>query len=865
MNYFKKMSFKAKLTMGALLFGMIPMIGSQLLGMKFSVENLDEINEGVIKSRVEGKAQEFKNLYSQFGKEIRSLADSEMTTDAFLDFENSFFQIDKEISSQVPESKRNEGLRKIYETEFGNRFKEFNPKINSISFNEFQSSLNSNSLFAQYAYTASNENKLGEKDKAQKSNFNLTYDKFHEKYHHSFRTYLTEYRYYDVFLIDLKGNIVYSVFKELDFATNLLNGKGTQFALAQAYRKALDLKQGEAPFIFTDFAPYFYSYNMPASFTAYPLYKDGKMIGVLAMQIDISRINEIFDYGKKWKENNLGETGQVYLVGNDKKLRSEYRDYLENSDNFIDHLKKANGLTEESEDFLRNKKTSILGVTLNGNYVDEMFKAKDGNGHILKYENIMGEAKTGHFKKISLSGFDWYVVSSVSDSELMGSIISLEKSIGLQILCTMFLIWFFSALVGKGVAKSFSDITKSLYEKAESVGVASESIKKSSVELSDAGNEQAASLQETVSSVDEISAMVAKNSDAANQSKQMAEESKSAAENGKRTIEQMINSMGEINSSNTEIMTTMEQNNKEINDIVRVIAEIGDKTKVINDIVFQTKLLSFNASVEAARAGEHGKGFAVVAEEVGNLAQMSGKASDEISSMLANSISKVELIAKNTAEKVDKLITKGKERINHGTRVANECGESLNEILTNVVKVNNMINEISTASAEQSQGIHEITKAMASLDHVTQQNAKLASKTSGVSAELHDEYEELVRTIKNLVGLVEGEKKISNSENSNTKLSHSNSKSTTFERGNENVKSQNTFDSKNSSLKTDNLLSLSSKKQFVDSRSIVEKENKFAQRNSTLVNTDAIKKAVGDGVTESSNYPDKNDPRFEEV
>ncbi|EQC49763.1 methyl-accepting chemotaxis protein [Bacteriovorax sp. DB6_IX] len=88
--------------------------------------------------------------------------------------------------------------------------------------------------------------------------------------------------------------------------------------------------------------------------------------------------------------------------------------------------------------------------------------------------------------------------------------------------------------------------------------------------------------------------------------------------------------MNGIKNSNEAILTTTSEGNKKINEIVSVINEISEKTKVINDIVFQTKLLSFNASVEAARAGEHGKGFAVVAEEVGNLAQMSGKAAEEM-------------------------------------------------------------------------------------------------------------------------------------------------------------------------------------------------------------------------------------------
>lgn len=96
--------------------------------------------------------------------------------------------------------------------------------------------------------------------------------------------------------------------------------------------------------------------------------------------------------------------------------------------------------------------------------------------------------------------------------------------------------------------------------------------------------------------------------------------------------------MREIDSSNKELVKEIERNNTELTKITNMISEINEKTQVINDIVFQTKLLSFNASVEVVRAGEHGKGFAVVAEEVGNLASMSGKASLDISEMLETSI-----------------------------------------------------------------------------------------------------------------------------------------------------------------------------------------------------------------------------------
>jgi hypothetical protein len=128
--------------------------------------------------------------------------------------------------------------------------------------------------------------------------------------------------------------------------------------------------------------------------------------------------------------------------------------------------------------------------------------------------------------------------------------------------------------------------------------------------------------------------------------------------------------------------------------------------------------------------------------------------------MLAESIKKVETIAKMTADKVDKLIVKGKEKIDSGTRVVGECGDSLEEVLVNVVKVNEMMNEISVASEEQSQGIIEITKAMAQLDHVTQKNSTAAQSSSLSSKELQQEAEKLHEIVALMVSFVEGDGKV---------------------------------------------------------------------------------------------------------
>ncbi len=310
--------------------------------------------------------------------------------------------------------------------------------------------------------------------------------------------------------------------------------------------------------------------------------------------------------------------------------------------------------------------------------------------------------------------------------------------------------------ISNALSNSLRAIAGGIDTGATEVASASEEISSASTELSASATEQAAALQETVASIDEVSAMVAKNADNAKKSLEVAANSQTVAARGKQSVDEMVRSMDEINSSNNEIMQQIEASNREISDIVKVISEIGNKTKVINDIVFQTKLLSFNASVEAARAGEHGKGFAVVAEEVGNLAQMSGNAAKEISQMLDGSIQKVEGIVNNTRSKVDKLVATGKAKVEGGTAVAKRCGEVLDEIVNNVTELNNMVSEISTASTEQSQGVTEITKAMGQLDQVTQQNAAASQQASSAGEKMMAQASELRTAVETLMGTING-------------------------------------------------------------------------------------------------------------
>ena len=329
-----------------------------------------------------------------------------------------------------------------------------------------------------------------------------------------------------------------------------------------------------------------------------------------------------------------------------------------------------------------------------------------------------------------------------------------------QILTISFLAILFSSglafLIIRRFGVSIRNIIHSLNENSSQVASASHQLASSSEELSQAATEQAASLEQTAASLEQISAMISKASDSATMTETSSVESQNKAEEGRKAVDSMMSQMDEISDSNQAIMTQVNYGNDQMAEIVKVIQEIGTKTKVINEIVFQTKLLSFNASVEAARAGEHGKGFAVVAEEVGNLAQMSGNAAKDISSMLEGSIAKVEQIVKDSKAKVESLVDQGKLKVEAGVTIAKECSGVLDQIVQNVSVVSGLSQEISQASKEQSQGVGEINKAMGQLDTVTQQNSAASEEAASASEQLSAQAESLKTVISDLVFAVQG-------------------------------------------------------------------------------------------------------------
>lgn len=318
----------------------------------------------------------------------------------------------------------------------------------------------------------------------------------------------------------------------------------------------------------------------------------------------------------------------------------------------------------------------------------------------------------------------------------------------------------FFAMVVRDQQRQLQQIIENLVRESGRISDTATNLNNSARNLSDSTTQQSSAFQESAVALKEISATVNTTESNTRKLDSNSQVSFDTATQGKVTIEGMLSSMEVINSSNTAMMKQIEEGNKKIGEIVTVIGEIENKTKVINDIVFQTKLLSFNASVEAARAGEQGKGFAVVAEEVGNLAQMSGTAAKEISEMLTTSMSTVENIVNESKSKVETLARDGRVKVEQGIQIAHKCGSALEEIVQQASSINNLISEITTAVKEQSKGIGEVSKAMGLLDQASNQNSITSKETLESSNELRDQVQKLESVIDSLSSMMTSKRSI---------------------------------------------------------------------------------------------------------
>lgn len=406
----------------------------------------------------EVKASQITDYFQQINNQLLSLSEDPSTIEAMHAFKTAYYGFTNDAKLK-PENQT------FYKEEIARYFKDnviarVNQGSNATVNHEnlITSSVQGQAL--QYWYTIKNPNPSDEKHKLDSIPVNSRYNTVHLKYHPVLRRFLERFGYYDIFLIDEEsGEIVYTVYKEMDFGTSLLDGPFSVTNLSNAYRQARSCNEKGKAFL-VDFSPYLPSYNAHASFIACPIFDGDKKIGVLAFQMPIDNINDIMTNKHEWSKVGLGNSGETYLVGEDFTLRNQSRFLIEDSLNYFAMLAEI-GTNPKLIERIRNFNNS---VGLQEVRTEGTMAALNGESGQKLFKDYRGVPVLSSFKPLPLLNMHWVIMSEIDEEEAFAYVHDLKNRIIFAFAVLLLLVLAVSWFVSRQIVKPLKILTADAIE-----------------------------------------------------------------------------------------------------------------------------------------------------------------------------------------------------------------------------------------------------------------------------------------------------------------------------------------------------------------------------------------------------------------
>lgn len=542
-------------------------------------------------------------------------------------------------------------------------------------------------LALQHLYIGANEHPVGSKHELDDPKDGSAYSQMHAKLHPFFRDFVDEFGFYDVFLVNTDGDVIYTNFKEIDFARNVKNGPLAQTNFGKLIKDILENRNDPEESIMTDFAPYLPSYNDAASFIASPLVEDGKTIGVVAFQMPVDKLSNMFSSVKE-----AGETADGYILSDDGRFITKPQRLDKNvGEKAVESwMKIVDKAYHEHVGGIKNF-VEITGVEMIGAY--EPLDIPVVGSHGLDVSTLKSEQK-----------LPWVVTVVASYDEVMQVIYS-QLMLGFTVLAVTALV---TTLVGLWIAgtlvRPVQSLARGFFNGAEKVG------------------------QSTSQVGEAVSSMVAASEETSAQSTVIRKNSGEAA----GYVSTVSTAVEELNISINDISQSIAETNvliddavgkaKKTDDVVRKLGEASKKitevVSLINDLAEQTNLLALNAAIEAARAGDAGRGFAVVADEVKKLASHTSQATVDIREQVQEiqDVSEQSVVAlQAVVEAIHRIrdnATTVSAAVEEQSGVAKQIAGSVRDAATRVQQVDDNMNGIEQAANDTGVAADQVSKSV---------------------------------------------------------------------------------------------------------------------------------------------------------
>ncbi len=430
--------------------GLVPMAVLTFISLSNVKKELLDLNKNRLTSLREEKKLQIEHYFKQIEGQIRTLSENSMVIDAMREFTRDFSSITVEPGinyGKTESDKLNE--RYVYQ-------QTNTPGAPADAISEWFPK-NKASQILQSKYISENSNPIGSKHLLDESSDGSLYSRTHKRYHPKLRSFLEEFGYYDIFLVDAKtGNIVYSVFKEVDYATNLLSGPYRNTGIGRVFKQALEVENNSV--VMDDFSPYAPSYNAAAAFIASPIFENDERIGVLIFQAPVDRIDAVMSSNKSWKKVGLGNSGEVYLVGKDYKLRNNSRFFIEQPNEYFKTLEE----TGVESSILEKSKSLSTSIGMNEVRTNGTERALSGETGFDVISDYRGVPVLSAFGSVEAIGNRWGILAEIDKEEAFSTLNSIQEMtmwIGLGALAIVVIIAF---VLGNKVSAPIVQISRSI-------------------------------------------------------------------------------------------------------------------------------------------------------------------------------------------------------------------------------------------------------------------------------------------------------------------------------------------------------------------------------------------------------------------